>query len=101
MNLDLVVLYFNSWSFMWIHTPNALHFPFWVFFNVAFVFLQKVEVQHHMTRSLSVPVNVKARSLRRMDSTGGLIRVISATPRPVAVDGASQDDAPVTEIGRC
>ncbi|RVW85906.1 hypothetical protein CK203_035278 [Vitis vinifera] len=59
----------------------------------------KVEVQHHMTRSLSVPVNVKARSLRRMDSTGGLIRVISATPRPVAVDGASQDDAPVTEIG--
>ncbi|WJZ99008.1 hypothetical protein VitviT2T_017489 [Vitis vinifera] len=58
----------------------------------------KVEVQHHMTRSLSVPVNVKARSLRRMDSTGGLIRVISATPRPVAVDGASQDDAPVTEI---
>ncbi|RVW82291.1 hypothetical protein CK203_041671 [Vitis vinifera] len=82
------------WSFMWIHTPNALHFPFWVFFNVEFVFLQKVEVQHHMTRSLSVPVNVKARSLRRMDSTGGLIRVISATPRPVAVDGASQDDAP-------
>lgn len=31
----------------------------------------KVEVQHHMTRSLSVPVNVKARDLRRMDSTGG------------------------------
>ena len=54
-----------------------------------------------MTRSLSVPVNVKARSLRRMDSTGGLIRVISATPRLVAVDSASQDDAPVTEIGGC
>ena len=31
----------------------------------------KVEFQHHMTRSLSVPVSVKARDLRQMDSTGG------------------------------
>ncbi|KAF3445143.1 hypothetical protein FNV43_RR14836 [Rhamnella rubrinervis] len=54
--------------------------------------LSKTEVKQHMTRSLSVPVNVKARSLRRNDS-GGMIRVISATPRP-AVDSASPDDIP-------
>ncbi|EXC35018.1 putative E3 ubiquitin-protein ligase MARCH10 [Morus notabilis] len=55
-----------------------------------------IEVKHHMTRSLSVPVNVKTRSLRRMDS-GGMIRVISATPRPATVDGASPNDARATE----
>lgn len=58
---------------------------------------QKVEVQQHMIRSLSVPVNVKTRSLRRMDS-GGMMRVIS-TPRPAAVDSASQDGAPAMETG--
>lgn len=58
----------------------------------------KLEVQQHMTRSLSVPVNVKTRNLRRMDSARSLIRVISATPRPAVVDGASQIDVPVTEI---
>ncbi|XP_015880875.2 uncharacterized protein LOC107416842 isoform X1 [Ziziphus jujuba] len=57
----------------------------------------KTEVKQHMTRSLSVPVNVKARSLRRMDS-GGMIRVISATPRPPIVEGASPDDVPAVEI---
>lgn len=60
---------------------------------------QKTEVKQHMTRSLSVPVNVKARSLRRMDS-GGMIRVISATPRPPIVEGASPDDVPAVEIGK-
>lgn len=60
--------------------------------------LQTIEVKHHMTRSFSVPVNVKARSLRRMDS-GGMVRVISATPRPATVDGASQIDADVPEVG--
>lgn len=52
-----------------------------------------------MTRSLSVPVNVKARSLRRIDS-GGMIRVISATPRPATVDSASPNDVPAVEIGK-
>ncbi|OVA14985.1 zinc finger protein [Macleaya cordata] len=51
--------------------------------------------QKHITRSLSVPVNVKTTSLRRTDSTGGLIRVIS-TPRPAVVDGASPDCTPAT-----
>lgn len=55
-----------------------------------------IEVKHHMPRSLSVPVNVKARSLRRMDS-GGMIRVISATPRPASVDSASPNDAHAIE----
>lgn len=73
--------------------------PFLVFFSMqsflltspVFVFIQKQEVQHHMTRSFSVPVNVKNRSLRRTDSTGGLIRVLAATPRPSMVDSASLD----------
>ncbi|MCL7028477.1 hypothetical protein MKW94_028089, partial [Papaver nudicaule] len=48
--------------------------------------------QKHISRSFSVPNNVKTMaSLRRIDSSGGLIRVIS-TPRPVMVDGVSPDD---------
>ncbi|KAJ7964609.1 RING/U-box superfamily protein [Quillaja saponaria] len=57
----------------------------------------KIEVKRHMTRSFSVPVNIKATSLRRTDSRG-LIRVISATPRTAAVDGASMGDALAPEI---
>lgn len=60
--------------------------------------LQKPEVHHHIRRSLSVPVNVKTGSLRRMDSLGGLIRVIS-TPRPIAADGAPPSDVPTTDTG--
>ena len=65
--------------------------------------LQKSVVQQHMgmTHSLSVPVNVKPRSLRRADSGRGLVRVISATPHPVAVEGALPNDSPSTEISRC
>ncbi|KAG6744596.1 hypothetical protein POTOM_051232 [Populus tomentosa] len=59
---------------------------------------KKVEVRHHIRRSLSVPVNIKVRSLRRTDSGGGLFRVVSATPRPVAADGTSTNDASTTEI---
>ncbi|KAM5580284.1 hypothetical protein ABKV19_009838 [Rosa sericea] len=57
--------------------------------------LSKIEVEQQMIRSFSVPVNVKTRSLRRMDS-GGMMRVIS-TPRPAVVDAASQNSAPVME----
>lgn len=46
---------------------------------------------HHMTRSLSVPINGKLRSLKRMDSMGGLIRVISATPRSTLANSTSLD----------
>ncbi|XP_004303917.1 PREDICTED: uncharacterized protein LOC101297754 [Fragaria vesca subsp. vesca] len=53
------------------------------------------EVQQHMIRSFSVPVNVKTRSLRRMDS-GGMMRVIS-TPRPAVVDATSPNSAPTTD----
>ncbi|XVF58495.1 hypothetical protein PTKIN_Ptkin07bG0070600 [Pterospermum kingtungense] len=62
--------------------------------------VSKSMVQQHMsmTRSLSVPVNVKPRSLRRADSGRGLIRVISATPCPAAVEGALPNDASSTEI---
>lgn len=63
-------------------------------------FIQKVEVRHHIRRSLSVPVNIKVRSLRRTDSGGGLFRVVSATPRPVAADSTSTNDASTTEIGK-
>ncbi|KAF5196704.1 RING/U-box superfamily protein, partial [Thalictrum thalictroides] len=59
--------------------------------------LSKREDQKQIRRSLSVPVNVKTRSLRRMDSTRGLIRVISVTPRSVVLDCTTPNDAPVTE----
>ncbi|XP_020548529.1 uncharacterized protein LOC105159050 [Sesamum indicum] len=57
----------------------------------------KPEVKQHMTRSFSVPVNVKTRSLRRTDSSGGLIRVISANHRLTTVENASQEISPETE----
>ena len=56
----------------------------------------KIEIRHHIRRSMSVPVDIKIRSLRRTDSVGGLFRVIAATPRPVAVE----NDACMTETGK-
>ncbi|XP_020109570.1 uncharacterized protein LOC109724966 isoform X3 [Ananas comosus] len=63
--------------------------------------MDKKEIQTQIRRSFSVPGNAKGRSLRRMDSLG-LIRVIPATPRPVAVDNATESDAIeiVDESGR-
>nr|XP_029121569.1 uncharacterized protein LOC105049083 isoform X2 [Elaeis guineensis] len=54
--------------------------------------LDNQEVRTQIRRSLSVPGLTKNRSLRRMDSVA-LIRVISATPRPVAANTATQSDA--------
>ncbi|VAI79953.1 unnamed protein product [Triticum turgidum subsp. durum] len=51
----------------------------------------KQEVQAQIRRSLSVPGNRKNRSLRRADSLG-VIRVISATPRPVPADTVAPTD---------
>ncbi|XP_054796205.1 uncharacterized protein LOC129301651 isoform X2 [Prosopis cineraria] len=59
--------------------------------------LSKMEVKHHMTRSFSVPVNIKTSSLKRTGSRG-LIRVISARPHPAAVNDHSIDKASVPEI---
>ncbi|PIN02499.1 hypothetical protein CDL12_24988 [Handroanthus impetiginosus] len=59
----------------------------------------KAEVQQYMTRSFSVPVNVKTRSLRRMDSSGGLIRVISSNHRPATSENASPDISAEPEAG--
>ncbi|KAG1331843.1 E3 ubiquitin-protein ligase MARCH7 [Cocos nucifera] len=53
--------------------------------------LDNQEVGTQIRRSLSVPGLTKNRSLRRMDSVA-LIRVISATPRPVAANIATQSD---------
>ncbi|KAG9141225.1 hypothetical protein Leryth_001713 [Lithospermum erythrorhizon] len=52
----------------------------------------------HMKRSLSVPLNVKARSLRRTDSSGRMIRVIAATPRPETTNDALQDGSSEIQI---
>ncbi|KAF9620694.1 hypothetical protein IFM89_013994, partial [Coptis chinensis] len=57
----------------------------------------KTEVQKQITRSFSVPVNVKTRSLRQMDSTRGLMRVISVTPRSMVHNCTSPNGAPATE----
>lgn len=42
---------------------------------------QKKGVQKHILRSLSVPVTVKSRSIKRMDSLGCGFRVVPSTPR--------------------
>ena len=68
--------------------------------DVFVFFIQKVEVRHHIKRSLSVPVNIKTRSLRRTESGGGLFRVVLATPRPVAADSTSTNDASAIETGK-
>lgn len=54
-----------------------------------------------MRRSFSVPVNIKARSLRRTDSARGLIRVISAVSRPTTGDNASLEISPDIDTGIC
>lgn len=62
--------------------------------------IQKVKVSKHMTRSFSVPVNVKATNLRRADSRR-LVRVISARPQqPETIDGISTRSTSAQEIGK-
>lgn len=52
-----------------------------------------------MSRSLSVPANSKTRGMRRVDSFGGLIRVIPSTPRIIGGSGTTADTAPTVEAG--
>ncbi|XP_057440823.1 uncharacterized protein LOC130732845 isoform X3 [Lotus japonicus] len=59
--------------------------------------LSTLEVQQHMTRSFSVPVNGNATNLKRTDSRG-LIRIISAKQHLEAVGGTSTNDSSVLEI---
>ncbi|TKY47906.1 E3 ubiquitin ligase SUD1 [Spatholobus suberectus] len=59
--------------------------------------LSKVEVNQHMTRSFSVPVNVKAANLRPTDSRS-LIRVISARSLRATIGGISTQNASGSEI---
>ncbi|KAF9595806.1 hypothetical protein IFM89_004744 [Coptis chinensis] len=47
------------------------------------------EAQHHIARSLSVPMNNIGVSIRRADSLGGVFRVISSTPRVLVGTGAT------------
>ncbi|GER38030.1 RING/U-box superfamily protein [Striga asiatica] len=62
--------------------------------------ISQTEVKQFMTRSFSVPVNIKTQSLRRTESSGGLIRVISSNHRStVMVENASTDISPDTEAG--
>ncbi|KAL1534263.1 hypothetical protein AAHA92_30461 [Salvia divinorum] len=55
------------------------------------------EAKKFMTRSFSVPVNVKTRSLRRTESSGVLIRVISKHHLLTTVENTSPDISPETE----
>lgn len=60
--------------------------------------IPKSDIQSHMQRSLSVPLNVKARSLRRMDSSGRMIRVTSATPQPATTNDALPDGSSEIQV---
>ncbi|KAJ6817545.1 putative E3 ubiquitin-protein ligase MARCH10 isoform X2 [Iris pallida] len=51
--------------------------------------LVKKEDQKHMSRSLSVPLNVKTRSIRRTESLRSRFRVIPSTPRVMDMSGAT------------
>ncbi|CAJ1965382.1 unnamed protein product [Sphenostylis stenocarpa] len=59
--------------------------------------LSKMEVNQHITRSVSVPVNIKGANLRRTDSRR-LIRVISARSLLITSDGISSQNASGSEI---
>jgi len=63
-----------------------------------FHFVQKMEVNQHITRSVSVPVNIKAANLRRTDSRR-LVRVISARSLLTNGEGISTQNASGSEIG--
>ncbi|XP_058101796.1 uncharacterized protein LOC131245973 isoform X2 [Magnolia sinica] len=57
----------------------------------------KKGVQRHISRSLSVPLNNKTRGIRRMDSLGGVIRVIPSTPRVIEGSGTTSNTSPTTD----
>ncbi|XP_073224636.1 uncharacterized protein [Cicer arietinum] len=59
--------------------------------------LNKMKVNKHMTRSLSVPVNVKVTNLRPTDARC-LVRVISARPHPTTTDGISTHSDSMQDI---
>ncbi|XP_006593855.1 E3 ubiquitin-protein ligase MARCH7-like isoform X2 [Glycine soja] len=59
--------------------------------------LSKVKVNQHMTRSVSVPVNIKTANLRHTDSRR-LVRVISVRSLPGTSGGISADNALGSEI---
>ncbi|XP_027932565.1 uncharacterized protein LOC114188204 isoform X2 [Vigna unguiculata] len=59
--------------------------------------LSKREVNQHITRSVSVPVNIKAANLRRTDSRR-LVRVISARSLLTTAEGISTQNASGSEI---
>ncbi|CAA0809101.1 RING/U-box superfamily protein [Striga hermonthica] len=62
--------------------------------------ISQTEVKQFMTRSFSVPVNIKTQSLRQTESSGGLIRVISSNHRStMMVENASTDISPDIEAG--
>ncbi|WOL09605.1 hypothetical protein Cni_G18358 [Canna indica] len=56
--------------------------------------LERKEVQHHISRSLSLPTDmkcIKSKSIKRMDSLGGVFRVIPSTPRVVDLNTSMAD----------
>ncbi|KAI4295069.1 hypothetical protein MLD38_040664 [Melastoma candidum] len=60
--------------------------------------LMKAEVKKHIMRSLSVPANIKSRSLKRMASSG-LIRVVPTAPKSEEIGCGTQNDASANDTG--
>ncbi|XP_077252924.1 RING/U-box superfamily protein [Tasmannia lanceolata] len=61
------------------------------------VTLEKKGAQRHMSRSLSVPLNVKTKSIKRMDSLGGVFRVVPSTPRVIEGTDATSNTTPAVD----
>ncbi|KAJ4823347.1 hypothetical protein Tsubulata_040603 [Turnera subulata] len=66
---------------------DCVHFAFLAEFLYPFFFLRKLDVHHHIRRSLSVPLDIKPAHLGRTDS-GALFRVISAASPRSTIPGA-------------
>ena len=52
-----------------------------------------------MSLSLSVPVNLKTKNIKQMDSLGSVIRAIPATPRIAEGSGTPLNDTPTKNVG--
>ncbi|XP_077252656.1 uncharacterized protein LOC143892071 [Tasmannia lanceolata] len=59
--------------------------------------LAKKEVQGHISRSLSVPLNVKTRTIKPMDSLAGVFRAVRSTPCVMEGSAATSNTTPALD----
>ncbi|RWW78994.1 hypothetical protein BHE74_00012743, partial [Ensete ventricosum] len=60
---------------------------------------QRKEVRHDISRSLSLPIDIKSKSIKRMNSIGSVFRVIPSTPRVVDLSSPVADSITPIDSG--